>query len=75
MSLRDAAGSLANFELGYMLNKKAVKFLTFLLAVSFGVLTSCTNSPSNSNPVSPAATTGGAHANPETTLKKQTGGM
>jgi hypothetical protein len=45
-----------------------------LLIVAFALITSCTNSASNGNATSTTAPTGGSNANPQTNLKKQTGG-
>jgi hypothetical protein len=45
-----------------------------LLVAAFALITSCTNSASSGNATGTSAPTGGSNANPQTNLKKQTGG-
>jgi hypothetical protein len=56
-----------------MLQKTLFRFSTLILVVTFALLASCTNT-SDSNPNSRPSTTAGSAANPQTAMKKQTGG-
>jgi hypothetical protein len=55
-----------------MWQKTLFKISTLILVAAFALVTGCTNTASNSTPA--PAPTGGSNANPQTTLKKESGG-
>jgi hypothetical protein len=55
-----------------MWQKTLFKISTLMLVAAFALVTGCTSGASNSNPA--PASAAGSNANPQTNLKKQTGG-
>jgi hypothetical protein len=55
-----------------MLKKTLIRFLALMLVLTVALITSCTNATQDSN--SRAAIPPGSSANPQTGMKKETGG-
>jgi hypothetical protein len=57
-----------------MTKKTLFRNFACLLAVTFALLSSCTNNASTGNPSSHSAMPAGSNENPKTAIKKETGG-